>query len=78
MYTETIINGKPLQAMLNTGADMVYMAKELADQVDLSYTKSKGYVKGVNVESLPIKGIARDALIQIGQWKGKANITVAP
>ena len=75
---ETIINGKPLQAMLDTGADTVYMAKELADEVGLSYTKEKGYVKGVNAKSLPIEGVARGALVQIGQWKGKADITVAP
>ena len=78
MYVEAIINGKPLQAMLDTGADTVYMAKELADEVGLSYTKEKGFVNGVNARSLPIAGIARDAPIQIGQWKGKADITVAP
>ena len=65
MYVETTINGKPLQTMLDTGADTVYMAKELADEVGLSYTKEKGYVKGVNAKSLPIEGVARGALIQI-------------
>ena len=75
---ETIINGKQLQAMLDTVADTVYMAKELAKEVGLSYTKEKGFVKGVNARSLPIEGVARGALIQIGQWKGKADITVAP
>ena len=64
--------------MLDTVADTVYMTKELADEVSLSYTKEKGYLKGVNARSLPIEGVAQDALIQIGQWKGKADITVAP
>jgi len=67
MYVETMINGKPLQAMLDTGADTVYMAKELAEEVGLSYTKEKGFVKGINTRSLPIEGVARVALIQIGQ-----------
>jgi len=40
---ETIINGKPLQAMLDTRVDTVYMAKELAEEVGLSYTKEKGF-----------------------------------
>ena len=40
-YMKTIINGKPLQAMLDTKVDTVYMAKELADEVGLSYTKEK-------------------------------------
>ena len=32
-HMETIINGKPLQAMLDMVADRVYMAKELTDEV---------------------------------------------
>ena len=76
MYVETIINGKPLQAMLDTRAYTVYMAKELADEVGLSYTKEKGFVKGVNARSLPIECVAWGALIEIGQWQGKVDITV--
>ena len=78
MYVETIINGKPLQALLDTGADTVYMAMELTEEVALSYTKVGGYVKGVNAKSLLIKGVARGTSIQIGQWKSKVDITVAP
>jgi len=78
MYVETIINRKPLQAMLDTGADTVYMAKELPDEVGLSYTKEKDFVKGLNARNLPIKGVARGAFIQIGQWQSKADIIVAP
>jgi len=55
MYVETIINGKPLQAMLDTGIDIVYMAKELADELGLSYTKEKGFVKGLNATSLLLR-----------------------
>jgi len=68
MYVEIIINDKPLQAVLDMGADMVYMDKELVDEVGLSYTKEKGFVKEVNARSLPIEGVAQGALISIGQW----------
>jgi len=54
------------------------MAKELANEVGLSYTKEKGFAKGVNVRSLPIEGVTQGAFIQIGQWKGKANSIIAP
>jgi len=54
------------------------MAKELADEVGLSYIKEGKYVKGVNARSLPIHGVARGTPIQIGQKKGKVDITVAP
>jgi len=39
------------------------MARELGNEVGLSYTKEKGYGKEVNTISLPIKGVARGALI---------------
>ena len=69
MYVETEVGGKKLQATVDTGADIVYMAKELADEIHLSYKKERGYVKGVNAKSLPIHGIAQGTYIQIGPWK---------
>jgi len=78
MYVETEVGGKKLQATVDTGADTVYMAKELADEIHLSYKKERGYVKGVNAKSLPIHGVARGADIRIGPWKGKIDITIAP
>jgi len=81
MYVETRINGKPLQAMLDTGADTVYMAKELAKEVGLwpcATPRIEVLSREFNARSLPIKGVARGAFIQIGQWKGKADITVGP
>jgi len=66
MYVEIEVGGKKLQAMMDTGADKVYMAKELADEISLPYKKKKGYVKGVNARSLPIYGVTRGTNIQVG------------
>ena len=59
MYVEIIINENPLQAMLDTQANTVYKAKELANEVGLSYSNGKGFVKGINTRSLPIEGVAQ-------------------
>jgi len=40
------------------------MGKELTNEVGLSYTKEKGFVKGINIRSLFIEGIAQGALIK--------------
>jgi len=66
MYVETEVGGKKLQATVDTGADIVYMAKELVDKIHLPYKKERGNVKGVNAKSLPIHGVARGADIRIG------------
>lgn len=42
MFVETEIGGKTFKALVDTGADTVYMAKELADEIGLPYTKEKG------------------------------------
>lgn len=78
MYVETEIKGKSIKALVDTGADTMYMAKELADEMGLVYMMEKGYFMGVNANSLPIDGVARDTPIRIGQWQGKADITIAP
>jgi len=53
--------------MLDTGADTSYMAKELINKMDLSYTNEKAYVNRVIARSFPIKGIAWGAIIQVDQ-----------
>jgi len=78
MHVETEVGGMKLQPTVDTGVDTIYMAKELADEIHLPYKRERGYVKGVNAKSLPIHGVARGADIQIGPWKGKVDITVAP
>jgi len=78
MYVETEVGGKKLQATVDTGADTVYMAKELTDEIHLPYKKERGYVKGVNAKSLPIHGITRGTDIRIGPWNCKIDITVTP
>ena len=75
---DTEVGGKKLQATVDTGADTVYMAKELADEIHLPYQKERGYVKGVNAKSLPIHGVARGVDIRVGPWRAKIDITVAP
>jgi len=61
MYVKIEVEGEKLEVMMNTGVESMYIAKELADEIHLPYKKEKGYVKGVNVKSLPIHGVARDA-----------------
>jgi len=78
MYIETEVEGKKLEAMVDTEPDTIYMAKELANEIRLPYKKEKGYVKGVIAKSLPIHGVVRDADIQIGPRKGKVHINVSP
>ena len=59
MYVETKVGGMKLQVTVDTGVDTVYMAKEFADEISLSYKKEKSFVKFANAKSLPIYGVTR-------------------
>ena len=73
IYIETEVEGKKLEAMVDTGANTVSMEKELAAAICLPYKKEKGHVKGVNTKSLLIHGAARDANRQIGHGKVRST-----
>ena len=78
MYVETIVKGTMLKATVDTDADDIYMAKELAEEIGLKYKRERGFVKGVNAECVAINGRARGIDIRIGPWEGKIDITVTP
>ena len=48
LCVNTLVRGRPVLALVDTGADTTYMAKEIADDIGLEYEKTEGYVKGVN------------------------------
>jgi len=57
MYVETIINGKPLQAMLGTGVDMVYMAKELVENWACPTPRRSALSRGPMQEASPLRAL---------------------
>ena len=59
------------------GNDTVYMVEELDDKIGISYTKQRGFVKGVHAWSLPFEGVARGTQSQIDRCRRKADITFA-
>ena len=78
MYLEIEVGGKKHQATMDTRVDNMYMAKELTDEISLPYKKKKGHMKGANMKSLPIHRVNRGAGIQVGPYRGKVDITIAP
>ncbi|KAF2322832.1 hypothetical protein GH714_031229 [Hevea brasiliensis] len=71
MLVEAGVHGTPVVALVDTGADTIYMSTQLADEIRLPYEKVQGSVKGVTAESMPISGVARNVSLQIGQWEAR-------
>ena len=76
MSVKATINGTILMVMLDTGVDGVYMAKKLADEIGLRYTKATAYAESAN-SKFAIIGKAYKVKIRIGQWEGKTYIYIA-
>ena len=78
MCMETFINDKPLQALLDMGADTVYIAKEVTDEVGLSYIEEGGYVKAVNARSLPSMELLVAPLFKLANEKVRSISPLPP
>ncbi|KAF2282384.1 hypothetical protein GH714_044001 [Hevea brasiliensis] len=87
MLVEAGVHGTPVVALVDTGADTIYMSTQLADEIRLPYEKVQGSVKGVTAESMPISGVARIHHVHHATWtallcankreNGKGNVISA-
>lgn len=65
---EAEVLGKKVKAMVDTGAEKVYMDKGLVEELGLSYSKHKGYVKSFDQHKVSIVRVARGIDLCIGNF----------
>ncbi|KAG8652724.1 hypothetical protein MANES_06G126602v8 [Manihot esculenta] len=78
IYVEAELLGKKIKAMMGIGAKKVYMDKGLVEELELSYSKHKGYVKGFDQYKMSIARVAKGVDLHIGQFRGKIDIIIVP
>ncbi|XP_031278002.1 uncharacterized protein LOC116136436 [Pistacia vera] len=78
MHVEATINGKKVQALLDTGASHNFIKDSEARRLGLKVEKSDGWLKTVNAEAKPLGGVARNVELHLGTWSGKVSFSVAP
>ena len=66
MLVKAKVCKKNLEAMIDMGAEAIYMAKELIDEIGMPYRKSSGFVKEVDKEMFKIDEKAHGVDIEIG------------
>ncbi|XP_022872505.1 uncharacterized protein LOC111391505 [Olea europaea var. sylvestris] len=64
MYIDVKINGKPIRAMVDTGATHNYPACTEVERLGLVLEKGSGKVKAINAAAQPIAGVAKSMLIK--------------
>ncbi|XP_070004762.1 uncharacterized protein [Nicotiana sylvestris] len=76
MFVKMKVNGKPIRAMIDTGATHNYLALTQVEHLGLVVGKGRGRVKAINSPSQPVGGIAKEVLLKLGPYKGKFNLRV--
>ncbi|KAL0394973.1 UNVERIFIED_CONTAM: RNA-directed DNA polymerase [Sesamum latifolium] len=70
------IHGKPIRAMIDTGAIHNYLMSAKVERLGLVLEKGVGRVKAINSTAQPIAGVAKFVLIKVGPFEGKTNLSV--
>ncbi|KAL0378712.1 UNVERIFIED_CONTAM: hypothetical protein Sradi_3176700 [Sesamum radiatum] len=76
MFVDVKIHGKPIRAMVDTGATHNYLASAEVERLGLVVEKGVGRVKAINSAAQPIAGVAKSVLIKVGLFEGKTNLSV--
>ncbi|XP_075110992.1 uncharacterized protein LOC107828618 [Nicotiana tabacum] len=76
MFIEMKVNGKPIGAMIDTGANHNYLASTQAEHLGLVVGKGRGHVKAINSPPQLVGGIAKELSVKLGSYEGKFNLRV--
>ncbi|KAL2246590.1 UNVERIFIED_CONTAM: Transposon Tf2-12 polyprotein [Sesamum indicum] len=76
MFVDVKIHGKPIRAMIDTGASHNYLASAEVARLGLVLEKGVGRVKAINSAAQPIAGVAKSVQIKVGAYEGKTNLSV--
>ena len=78
MHVQVLLNGIRVNAMVDSGATHNFVATSEASRLDLKLVDDDSRIKAVNSKAQKIQGIAKDVLLQVGEWKGKINLLCVP
>ncbi|XP_060182296.1 uncharacterized protein LOC132611959 [Lycium barbarum] len=76
MFIDLRVNGKPIKAMIDTGATHNYLATTEVERLGLVVGKGKGRVKAINSPPQLVGGIAKRVPVKMGPYEGKFDLRV--
>ena len=78
MPVQVSINEIRVKAIVDSGATHNFVATSEASRLGLKFIDDDSRIKAVNSKGQRIQGIAKDVLLQVGEWKGKCNLLCVP
>ncbi|KAL0307110.1 UNVERIFIED_CONTAM: hypothetical protein Sradi_6128300 [Sesamum radiatum] len=76
MFVDVKIHGKPVRAVIDTGATHNYLASIEVERLGLVLENGVGQVKAITSAAQPIGGVAKSVLIKVGSFEGKTNLSI--
>jgi len=76
MYVKIGINGKDVNAMLDSGATHTSVADRLVKELGLRLSDNHTSMKALNSKAQRIVGMSYDVPITLDQWRGKQDVLV--
>ncbi|XP_075108797.1 uncharacterized protein LOC107762620 [Nicotiana tabacum] len=77
MFVELKVNGKPLHALIDTGATHNYLSSTQVERLGLVVQKSKGRVKAINSPPQTLGGTTTNVPVKLGPYKGSIDLRIA-
>nr|XP_016483774.1 PREDICTED: uncharacterized protein LOC107804407 [Nicotiana tabacum] len=74
MFIELKVNGKPLHALIDTGATHNCLASTQVERLGLVVQKSKGRVKAINSPPQTLGGTTTNVPVKLGPYKGSIDL----
>ncbi|KAF2311254.1 hypothetical protein GH714_021196 [Hevea brasiliensis] len=68
-FVQMKVGGQEVLALMDTGASNNFLKVEEAKRLGIPYERETGWLKAVNSTPNLVRGIARNVMVRIGDWK---------
>ena len=74
MHVHAVVNGVQVKALVGSGATHNFLTTREVTRLGLKLEEDTSRIKAVNSKAHKIQGVAKNILMQVGDWKGTFNL----
>lgn len=78
MYVEMAMGGQKVVASVDSGTTHNFVSTREATRLGLKLSKDDSKLKAVNSQTQETHGLAKNMMVQLGDWKGTINFLSVP
>ena len=78
MYVEMAMGGQKVVVSVDSGTTHNFVSTREATRLGLKLSKDDSKLKAVNSQTQETHGLAKNMMVQLGDWKGTINFLSVP